>query len=719
MLGFGVGCFIQTLLQQSYIDKQRLALTIDLRPIHANLDQLTMGSQEIGSLRTMGSQSSTMKKSASDDLHVDASTVAQKLSIIRRMFNAESTYVINGSGKIVAHETVLQKKSIGNVVDWRPYFTTAMSGSANLYPAIGSKSGNRGLYFAAPILMTGEPDSQPIGVIMIKQGIEQIQKILNAYAEDGVALLVSPKGVVFAASDARFESKILGEQNADLLASLHQSKQFGNWFKDKEAADVFLPIQQTSKDMVYVGQQFVFDQEALDLKDSQGDWQIYLVRPANMPLTNGLILLLYLLLPIALVSIVYGLRWAWLARQQGLMLQKQAADQLAETASFMMQLLNTLPSPIFYKDSAGRFLGFNQAYEETFGIDAKELIGKTVLDLSYLSAEDRQMYHSEDMYLINHQTSLQREQDMVFCDQQVHTTLYSVTAFANKDGQPGGLIGIFTDITAQKTMELHLREVHKQIRDSIAYGSLIQHTLLPDHALFADYFAESFVFWEPKDTVGGDLYFLEPLRTEHECFLMMIDCTGHGVPGAFVTMLVKAIERHLIARLVNNQESMSPAALLAIFNRSMKHLLKQDEADTTANAGFDGCIVYINKQTGKLVFAGAETSLFYRTETQGMTEIKGNRQSIGYRQSDNDYVFTDHELSLESGLQIYLTTDGYLDQNGGEKDLPFGKKRFMRFAEACQHLPLTEQREYFVEQLLVYQHGEERNDDITLLSFKF
>jgi serine phosphatase RsbU (regulator of sigma subunit) len=184
-------------------------------------------------------------------------------------------------------------------------------------------------------------------------------------------------------------------------------------------------------------------------------------------------------------------------------------------------------------------------------------------------------------------------------------------------------------------------------------------------------------------------------------------------------MLVKAIERHLIARLVNNQESMSPAALLAIFNRSMKHLLKQDEADTTANAGFDGCIVYINKQTGKLVFAGAETSLFYRTETQGMTEIKGNRQSIGYRQSDNDYVFTDHELSLESGLQIYLTTDGYLDQNGGEKDLPFGKKRFMRFAEACQHLPLTEQREYFVEQLLAYQKDGDRNDDITLMSVKF
>ena len=270
-------------------------------------------------------------------------------------------------------------------------------------------------------------------------------------------------------------------------------------------------------------------------------------------------------------------------------------------------------------------------------------------------------------------------------------------------------------IESQEVLEV----AHKQIRDSIEYGSLIQHTLLPDHDLFHDYFAEHFVYWQPKDTVGGDIYFLDLLRHDGECFLMMIDCTGHGVPGAFVTMLVKAIERQLVARLMSGDELISPADLLSVFNRSMKHLLKQDDLKTTANAGFDGCIVYLNKQEGKIIFSGAETSLFYRTNTQELTEIKGNRHSVGYRQSDSDYVFTDHTLTIESGLQIYLTTDGYVDQNGGEKGFPLGKKRFLKVAESCQSLPLNEQKAVFEAALLDYQGDHDRNDDVTVLSMRF
>ncbi len=270
-------------------------------------------------------------------------------------------------------------------------------------------------------------------------------------------------------------------------------------------------------------------------------------------------------------------------------------------------------------------------------------------------------------------------------------------------------------MSAQNTLAI----AHQQIHDSIKYGALIQHTLLPEDALFSHYFQESFIYWQPKDTVGGDLYFFDPLRHDDECFLMMIDCTGHGVPGAFVTMLVKAIERHLIARLSNSDDVISPADILSVFNHSMKHLLKQDDLKTSANTGFDGCIVYLNKREGKMIFSGAETSLFYRTNTQALTEIKGNRHSIGYRQSDSYYVFTDHTLTIESGLQIYLTTDGYLDQNGGEKGFPLGKKRFLKVAESCQSLPLNEQKGVFEAALLDYQGDNHRNDDVTLLSMRF
>ena len=259
--------------------------------------------------------------------------------------------------------------------------------------------------------------------------------------------------------------------------------------------------------------------------------------------------------------------------------------------------------------------------------------------------------------------------------------------------------------------------MHKSTQDSIEYASLLQHALIPSNDLFKKYFSDYLTIWHPKDIVGGDIYLFEELREEKECLLMVIDCTGHGVPGAFVTMLVKAIERQIISKIVNSDEIVSPAKILSIFNRSMKHLLKQEDDDSISNAGFDCGILYYNKSKKIVKFAGAEVPLFYEFNGEVKT-IKGSRHSIGYKKSNPNFEFKEHIFEAEKGMKFYITTDGYLDQNGGEKGFPFGKKRFSRIIEENYHLAFADQQELLLYEMMSYQGSNERNDDMAIVGVK-
>ena len=258
--------------------------------------------------------------------------------------------------------------------------------------------------------------------------------------------------------------------------------------------------------------------------------------------------------------------------------------------------------------------------------------------------------------------------------------------------------------------------IHRHTRESIEYASLIQHALIPDEALFKEAFGDYMTFWRPKDLVGGDIYFFTKLRHDDEMLLMVIDCTGHGVPGAFVTMLVKAIEQQIVANIKFTDEAVSPASILTTFNQTLKFLLKQEKIDSINNAGFDGAVIYYQRQEKIIKFAGAETPLFY-TQNDKLLTIKGDRHSVGYKKSDANYVFTEHIIPVELGMRFYLTTDGYLDQNGGNKGFPLGKKRFTQLITEYGHLPFTQQQNQFKQCLTEYQGDEIRNDDVTVIAF--
>jgi len=340
---------------------------------------------------------------------------------------------------------------------------------------------------------------------------------------------------------------------------------------------------------------------------------------------------------------------------------------------------------------------------DTFDKNDEHFIQKMVDDQTWVN------------YIYNHNEQLNKVK--ITLDNQSY--IFSVTADQFFHNNKTLDVAVFTDITELETIQEELKEIHKHTRDSIEYASLIQHALIPDQELFTRYFEDFFTVWNPKDIVGGDIYLFEHLRNDSECLLMVIDCTGHGVPGAFVTMLVKAIERQLVSKIINDEDlEVSTAWILRYFNKSMKKLLKQEDQKSISNAGFDGGILYYNKLDGVIKYSGAETPLFYFDENEKLQMVKGDRHSIGYKKSDVNYQFKEHIIKVQKGMKFYLATDGYLDQNGGDKGFPFGKKRFKTILEENYTESMADQQEILLDSLQEYQSNQERNDDISVVGLQ-
>jgi len=261
-----------------------------------------------------------------------------------------------------------------------------------------------------------------------------------------------------------------------------------------------------------------------------------------------------------------------------------------------------------------------------------------------------------------------------------------------------------------RTKELAL--INQKMHDNIQYASLIQNALLPDKKEFKSFFQDSCILWKPKDIVGGDIYFFHQLNKD-EALLFVIDCTGHGVSGAFVTMLVKAIEEECLHLF--EEKKLTPASSLIYFNNAFEKLLIQTNKDV--NVGFDAGVIAINKKTKTVTYAGANIPLYYTFQNEIHT-IKPNRHSIGYREKNEIYTYQEKKISIEKDMIFYISTDGYFDQNGGSNGFPFGKKRFTNLILNNYTKALKEQKELFYTAFKDYKGSYEQTDDITFICFK-
>ena len=264
----------------------------------------------------------------------------------------------------------------------------------------------------------------------------------------------------------------------------------------------------------------------------------------------------------------------------------------------------------------------------------------------------------------------------------------------------------------EKQVEERTRELvekNQKIIDSIDYAKRLQESILSTEEELRCVLGDYFVLWQPRDIVGGDFYLVRQVDTDRS-LVVVVDCTGHGVPGAFMTMAVNSVLKHII-----DQNNTDPGYILTELNCRMKEILHRNDQASITDDGLDIGICCI-EQNKRLVFAGAKISLYIGRDNQ-VKVIKGNNRSIGYRRSSADLKFTNHMWDIQAGDRFYLTTDGYIDQNGGTRDYPLGSKRLIQaiIDLAEQELPL--QGDAFEKVLNQYMGNEPQRDDITVIGF--
>ena len=254
-----------------------------------------------------------------------------------------------------------------------------------------------------------------------------------------------------------------------------------------------------------------------------------------------------------------------------------------------------------------------------------------------------------------------------------------------------------------------LQKANEQIADSIRYAGILQRSILPDQQLQETFGERHFVLWEPKDIVGGDYYLFH--SDGGRCLTGVADCAGHGVPGAMMTMMARAG----VDRSIQEVGIGSPATVLHTIDASLRSILRDDRSTRAIATSMDMGLVLLDFSSRRLRFAGARISLYW-SDGDDIHSINGENRALCDRRQGN---YQDHDLPLLPGYTYYLSTDGYLDQSGGEHGFSVGHERFTAWLIENARKPLAEQRRAFSESLAHFRGNHPQRDDITILSFRF
>lgn len=256
-----------------------------------------------------------------------------------------------------------------------------------------------------------------------------------------------------------------------------------------------------------------------------------------------------------------------------------------------------------------------------------------------------------------------------------------------------------------------LDQANRLLIESIQYARRIQTSLLPDAAALNQSFQDIAVHWQPLHMVGGDYFWLE--RFGSKCMIAVIDCTGHGVPGAFMTMVAASA----LDRILHEQALRDPGEILMALDERVRARLRQDRPDAESDDGMEAAICVWDSDDRTLTFAGAGLPLMMIRNGEVET-IRGNRVALGYTSLKAPTGFDEHVITPEPGTQFYLYTDGVPDHMGGEQRRLFGRNRLGRMLQELADKPARQQIDELLERLDAWRGDEPRRDDLTILAFR-
>ncbi len=393
-------------------------------------------------------------------------------------------------------------------------------------------------------------------------------------------------------------------------------------------------------------------------------------------------------------------------------LEETVKARTAELTAKERQLrvaLTNMSDGIFTVDENHRYEMINDRYMEMTGLSGDVIAPGCSVEEAMHDAAEKGYYGSGEPL----ELARQRFEVMVsdkYEEVESTTSAGRILNYRKTPMEGGGAIVVVSDVTERRQAERELSDAFQNISSSINYASRIQKSILPANDDLEQRFGEHFVIWEPRDVVGGDVYWCHGWGQGQ--LMLLGDCTGHGVPGAFMTL----ISTGALERAMAEVEVGDVSALVQRMHQLVRHALGQDGDNGNANDGLELGACYAHPGGEQLTFVGARFELFVVRD--GVIEqVRSTKKGIGYPEVPTDQVFDATVLDVVPGTRFYMTTDGAIDQINDAERRRFGKARFKDLLMSVQEMSMSVQGEEILKTIKDYQGGAPRLDDIAVVGF--
>ena len=366
-------------------------------------------------------------------------------------------------------------------------------------------------------------------------------------------------------------------------------------------------------------------------------------------------------------------------------------EKLSFSSSIVNTTINSLPQSIYYKNKNLEYQYVNQKFAQNVGLKPTDIIGKTDSQLNLTNPADEKVMQNGQT--IKHQTTGE------------NATATTITACKDNNGQIAGILSVTEDITLNQKLEFASRAVSQ----SESYAKTVQSSIMPSVEKLKEIFGDVFVIYRPGREVGGDFCYLN--QKDGKIILAVGDCTGHGVAGAFMTTLAITT----LNQIISEMDGTAPETILQNLETKISEIIDK-EADL--KDGMDICITVFDKKLKTAEYAGAHSPL-YIVRDGNIVELEPAKCPIG--EYTKDIKFNQEKLTVRKGDSIYLCTDGFQNQFGGEKNRKFNKKALKQLFVTNATLTAEEQQVALENAFddWTAQQNAPQVDDVTILGIKF
>lgn len=390
--------------------------------------------------------------------------------------------------------------------------------------------------------------------------------------------------------------------------------------------------------------------------------------------------------------------------------ERRRAEREERLRSKMQALSENSPDLITRLTQEGEFFYINPVIEQYTGMKPSDFLNRKLAEID-LDPQVRDDWSALLREAELRQDNIARELDFPSLMGRRVMQTNAIPEF-DDDNRMESVLVVSHDITERKQIELEIQATNRKITESINYAKRIQGAILPNNDVIRSILPESFIFYKARDVVSGDF----PWFTSHgkQVYFAAVDCTGHGVPGALISL----IGYFLLNDIVKGRRISEPGAILDALDRSVTKTLRQDIDNSQTKDGMDIALCKIDLENGRVEYAGAHRPL-YAVQGGEFIEVKGDKFPIGGGIYKNQTKFSSSALTMRKGDSVFFCSDGFVDQFGGPDNRKFGPKRLRELIMEHHARPMEELYRLFDCEWHEWKGAQKQTDDVLLMGMRF